>query len=228
MGKRLPMKLQLFAENGAGDGTGAGTNTQQGAGSTAGTNGQQGNTAATPQNEQSAPGVDYDKIQSMLDTAIAKKENAVLKSYFQQQGLTEEEVSRAISDFKETKQKQSAQQASDSNELRQKAADAEKLAKTAQVELEATRIAMTLGVDAKTMPYLLKMADFDTAWEKDGKLSAENVKAALEKVLKDVPALKPDRAEQAGFQIGAGRDGGSREGAVQNSVPQKRWNRFNQ
>ena len=228
MGKRLPMKLQLFAENGAGDGTGAGTNTQQGAGSTAGTNGQQGNTAATPQNEQSARGVDYDKIQSMLDTAIAKKENAVLKSYFQQQGLTEEEVSRAISDFKETKQKQSAQQASDSNELRQKAADAEKLAKTAQVELEATRIAMTLGVDAKTMPYLLKMADFDTAWEKDGKLSAENVKAALEKVLKDVPALKPDRAEQAGFQIGAGRDGGSREGAVQNSVPQKRWNRFNQ
>lgn len=228
MGKRLPMKLQLFAENGAGDSNGAGTNTQQGAGSTAGTNGQQGNTAAAPQNEQSAPGVDYDKIQSMLDTATAKKENAVLKSYFQQQGLTEEEVSRAISDFKETKQKQSAQQASDSNELRQKAADAEKLAKTAQVELEATRIAMTLGVDAKTMPYLLKMADFDTAWEKDGKLSAENVKAALEKVLKDVPALKPDRAEQAGFQIGAGRDGGSREGAVQNSVPQKRWNRFNQ
>lgn len=173
MGKRLPMKLQLFAENGAGDGNGAGTNTQQGAGSTAGTNGQQGNTAAAPQNGQSAPGVDYDKIQSMLDTAIAKKENAVLKSYFQQQGLTEEEVSRAISDFKETKQKQSAQQASDSNELRQKAADAEKLAKTAQVELEATRIAMTLGVDAKTMPYLLKMADFDTAWEKDGKLSAK-------------------------------------------------------
>lgn len=216
MGKRLPMKLQLFAENGAGDGNGAGTN------------GQQGNTAATPQNGQSAPGVDYDKIQSMLDTATAKKENAVLKSYFQQQGLTEEEISRAISDFKETKQKQSAQQASDSNELKQKVADAEKLAKTAQVELEATRIAMTLGVDAKTMPYLLKMADFDTAWEKDGKLSAENVKAALEKVIADVPALKPDRAEQAGFQIGAGRDGGSREGAVQNSVPQKRWNRFNQ
>ena len=227
MGKRLPMKLQLFAENVA-DGNGAGTNTQQGAGSTAGTNGQQGNTAATPQNGQSAPGVDYDKIQSMLDTATAKKENAVLKSYFQQQGLTEEEVSRAISDFKETKQKQSAQQASDSNELKQKVADAEKLAKTAQVELEATRIAMTLGVDAKTMPYLLKMADFDTAWEKDGKLSAENVKAALEKVIADVPALKPDRAEQAGFQIGAGRDGGSREGVVQNSVPQKRWNRFNQ
>lgn len=190
MGKRMPMKLQLFAENGAGDGTGAGANTQQGAGSTAGTNSgaaganmqqavntPQGNlntqNGTVSQNGSVFSGVDYERIQSMLDTAIAKKENAVLKSYFQQQGLTEEEVSRAISDFKETKQKQSAQQASDSNELRQKAADAEKLAKTAQVELEATRIAMTLGVDAKTMPYLLKMADFDTAWEKDGKLSAK-------------------------------------------------------
>lgn len=190
MGKRMPMKLQLFAENGAGDGTGAGANTQQGAGSTAGTNSgaaganmqqavntPQGNlntqNGTVSQNGSVFSGVDYERIQSMLDTATAKKENAVLKSYFQQQGLTEEEVSRAISDFKETKQKQSAQQASDSNELRQKAADAEKLAKTAQVELEATRIAMTLGVDAKTMPYLLKMADFDTAWEKDGKLSAK-------------------------------------------------------
>ena len=184
------MMLQLFAENGAGNGTGAGTNTQQGAGNTAGTNGgatganmQQGvntpqgnlNTqnGTVSQNGQAFSGVDYDQIQSMLDTATAKKENAVLKSYFQQQGLTEEEVSRAISDFKETKQKQSAQQENDSNELRQKAADAEKLARTAQVELEATKVAMGLGVGAKTLPYLLKMADFDSAWDKDGKLSAK-------------------------------------------------------
>lgn len=222
MGKRLPMKLQLFAEGGAANGSDAGNTAQQG---NAGTGaGQQGAAQQTGQTS----GVDYDKIQSMLDTATAKKENAVLKSYFQQQGLTEEEVSKAISDFKETKQKQNAQQANDSNELRQKAADAENLAKKAQVELEATKAAMNLGVDAKTLPYILKMADFEAAWDKDGKLSAENVKAALEKVIADVPALKPDKREQTGFQIGAGRDGGSREGAVQNSVPQKRWNRFNQ
>ncbi len=48
--------------------------------------------------------IDYDKIQKIVDNATAKKENAVLKSYFQQQGLSEEEAKQAISDFKANKQ----------------------------------------------------------------------------------------------------------------------------
>ena len=47
------MMLQLFAENGAGNGTGAGTNTQQGAGNTAGTNG--GATGANMQQGVNTP-----------------------------------------------------------------------------------------------------------------------------------------------------------------------------
>ena len=80
MRKTLPMNLQLFAEGGDGNGG-------QNAGGDSGQAGQQGN-----QNNQQAAGVDYDKIQAMLDNATAKKENAVLKSYFQQQGLSEDEI----------------------------------------------------------------------------------------------------------------------------------------
>ena len=76
MRKTLPMNLQLFAEGGDGNGG-------QNAGGDSGQAGQQGN-----QNNQQAAGVDYDKIQAMLDNATAKKENAVLKSYFQQQGIS--------------------------------------------------------------------------------------------------------------------------------------------
>ncbi len=80
MRKTLPINLQLFAEGGDGNGgQNAGSNNN-------GQAGQQGG-----QNNQQAAGVDYDKIQSMLDTATAKKEDAVLKSYFQQQGLSEDE-----------------------------------------------------------------------------------------------------------------------------------------
>ena len=75
MRKTLPMNLQFFAEGGDGNG-------DQNAGGNNGQAGQQGN-----QNNQQTAGVDYDKIQAMLDNATAKKENAVLKSYFQQQGL---------------------------------------------------------------------------------------------------------------------------------------------
>ena len=155
MRKTLPMNLQLFAEGGDG-------NSDQNAG---GDNGQAGQQSG--QNNQQAAGVDYDKIQVMLDNATAKKENAVLKSYFQQQGLSEDEISQAIATFKQNNQQQTEQ------------------------ELAATKVAMTLGINAKTLPYVLKMADFSKVKGTDGKISEDNVKDALEQVIKDVSALKP-------------------------------------
>ena len=85
---------------------------------------------------------------------------------------------------------------------------AQKVAEQAQIELAATKVAMTLGIEAKTLPYVLKMADFSKAKGTDGKISEDNVKSALEQVLKDVPALKPATDSNGGFQIG-GPGGGN-------------------
>lgn len=175
MRKTLPMNLQLFAEGGDGNGdqNSGGDNEQAGQ--------QRG------QNNQQTAGVDYDKIQAMLDNATAKKENAVLKSYFQQQGLSEDEISQAIATFKQDKQQQQNANANLQNEV----VAAQKVAEQAQIELAATKVAMTLNINAKTLPYVLKMADFSKVKGTDGKISEDNVKAALEQVIKDVPALKP-------------------------------------
>ena len=212
MRKTLPINLQFFADSGDG-------NSGQNAGGDNGQAGQQGN-----QNNQQSAGVDYDKIQAMLDNATAKKENAVLKSYFQQQGLSEDEISQAIATFKQTEQQQNA-----NANLQNEVAAAKQLAEQAQVELAATQVAMTLGINAKTLPYVLKMADFSKAKGTDGKISEDNVKAALEQVLKDVPALKPSTENNEGFQIGAGQQtNGQQYSAGSNvNVPTKRWNRFN-
>ena len=68
--------------------------------------------------------------------------------------------------------------------------------------------AVALGIDAKTIPYILKMADFSSAVDQDGKISEESLKNALNKVLEDVPALKPQPASQSGFlQVGASGNG---------------------
>ena len=217
MRKTLPINLQFFAEGGDGNGDqNAGNNNN-------GQAGQQGG-----QNNQQAAGIDYDKIQSMLDTATAKKENAVLKSYFQQ-GLSEEEVSQAIATFKQNKQQQVEQQQNVNASLQNEVAAAQKDAEQARIELAATQVAMTLGINAKTVQYVLKMADFSKAKGTDGKISEDNVKAAIEQVLKDVPALKPSTENKAGFQIGAGQQtNGQQSSAGSNvNVPTKRWNRFN-
>lgn len=216
MRKILPINLQLFADGGDGNG-------DQNAGGDNGQAGQQGN-----QNNQQTAGVDYDKIQAMLDNATAKKENAVLKSYFQQQGLSEDEISQAIATFKQNKQQQTEQQQNANANLQNEVAAAQKVAEQVQIELAATKVAMTLGIEAKTLPYVLKMADFSKAKGTDGKISDDNIKAALEQVLKDVPALKLAAENNTGFQIGAGQQTGGRSSAGNNvNVPTKRWNRFN-
>ena len=192
MRKTLPMNLQFFAEGGDGNG-------DQNAGSN--NNGQAGQQGG--QNNQQAAGIDYDKIQSMLDTATAKKENAVLKSYFQQQGLSEEEVSQAIATFKQNKQQQVEQQQNANASLQNEVAAAQKDAEQARIELTATKVAVELGINVKTLQYVLKMADVSKAKDADGKISEDNIKASLEQVLKDVPALKPSTENNSGFQIGA-------------------------
>lgn len=205
MRNNIPMKLQFFAEGGEG-----------------GDGGQQSTGGNQKQQEN---GVDYDKIQQMLETATSKKENAVLKSYFQQQGLSEDDAKQAMADFKAKQQEQSQKHQTDNAQLQTQVAEAQQTAEKAQIELEATKIAITLGIDVKTLPYMLKLADLSTAKDKDGKINTENIKAAFNKVLEDMPALKGEKQENKGFQIGAGQK--QQQTNTTNVPAAKRWNRFN-
>lgn len=70
------------------------------------------------------------------------------------------------------------------------------------------------------------------AMGQDGIVNEEALKNALNKVIEDVPALKPQATGSSGFtQIGAA--GSPSQQAQQTSqtqqaaVPTKRWNRFN-
>jgi hypothetical protein len=55
------------------------------------------------------------------------------------------------------------------------------------------------------------MADLSNVKGQDGKVNQEAVKNALNKVLEDIPQLKPTTASNQGFQIGgaAGGNAGS-------------------
>ena len=194
MRKRFPMNLQLFAEPAGGSAAGSGT----GAGA-AGSEGQQ-----TQTGQASAMQIDYAKIQQMLEGTLSAKEDTVLKAYFKQQGLSQEEMMQAIAAFKQQK----AAQQPDVNALQQTAAQAQALAQQAVLDKEATLAAIGLGIDAKNIPYVLKMADFSQVMGQDGKINEETLKNALNKVLEDVLALKPQAAGTTGFvQVGASGQG---------------------
>lgn len=222
---RFSMNLQLFADPAGGTGEGGaggtGTGQQDPAAGTGQGAGQQG--VKTPE-------VDYDRIQQMLNGTLAAKEETALKAYFKQQGLSQQEVEQAIATFKAEKEKNQPNVGA----MQAQVAQAQAAAQQAQIQSMATMTAVELGLDAKAIPYVLKMADFSQVMGQDGKINDEAMKTALNKVLEDVPALKPQVTGTTGFvQVGAasGNAGaGQSQQATQTQqtgVPAKRWNRFN-
>lgn len=144
--------------------------------------------------------VDYDKIQQMLAGALAAKEDTALKAYFKQQGLSQEEAEKAMATFKQQK----AAQQPDAAKLQTQLTQYQTAAQAAQLDSRATLKAVGLGLDAKTIPYVLKLADFSQAVGEDGKINDEAIETALNKVLEDVPNLKPQPGQANGFvQVGA-------------------------
>ena len=204
---KTPMNLQLFADPAPAAGGG-------------GNGGEGGSGAPTDQQAQSqqvaTPQIDYAKIQQMLDGTLSAKEDVALKAYFKQQGLSQEEAEQAMTAFKQQK----ATQQPDVGALQTQITQAQAVAQQAQIQSAATMAAVTLGLDAKTIPYVLKMADLSQVMGQDGKISDDTLNNALKKVLEDVPALKPQAAGSTGFiQVGAA--GGAQQQTTTDDVLKK-------
>lgn len=178
----LPLNLQYFASSAEGEGV-------------------QGNEPQNPPNAQrqnTAFSFDYEKLASIVNGKQTVTEDTVLKNYFKQQGLSQEEATQAMQQFKEQKAKNTP----DVEGIQAQLTQAQTLAQKEAVEKAAVLEAVGLGLDAKTIPYILKMADFQEAVGQDGKINNETLKNAINKVLEDIPQLKPTQEPSRGFQIG--------------------------
>ena len=156
--------------------------------------------------QQAQVNIDYDKIASLVEGKQKVAEEQVLKGYFKQQGLSADEMASAIEMFKKDK----ASRVPNVDDLKgqitaseNKYNDAVNKWLEAETKLEAFRLAPSLGVDITTLPYVLKMADTSNVI-KEGKVDADALKEAINKVLSDIPQLKVDpEANNKGFKIGA-------------------------
>ena len=133
---RLAMNLQTFAEG-------------SGEGSTAGGEG------TTPPAGNQQPQIDYDKLASIVAGKQSATEESVLKGYFRQQGLSKEQMDQAIAAYKEQQAASQPDVAGMQNQIAEtqnRLTAAQKAAQDARVETAATMMAVSLGVEAKTIP----------------------------------------------------------------------------
>lgn len=175
--EKLSLNLQFFAEELGNEETG---------------------TNAGQQTQNSVQAFDYEKLASIINGKQTVAEDTVLKNYFKQQGLSKEEAEKAISAFKAEKAKNTP----DVTALQTQLTQAQEAAKQANIDKAATLVALTLGIEAKIIPYVLKLADMSNVTNDDGSVNDENLKKALNKVLEDVPQLKTSSEQNNGFHIG--------------------------
>lgn len=140
----------------------------------------------TQQNNGGQLAFDYEKLASIINGKQSVTEDTVLKSYFKQQGLSADEMTQAISAFKAEKAKNTP----DISKLQNDVISANNARLQAEINQSATLEAIKQGVDIKSIPYVLKMADFKDIADTNGNINAEKLTEAVKKVLDDVPALK--------------------------------------
>ena len=159
--------------------------------------------AQTQATQVTAPEIDYGKIEAMINKGSQQKENAILKSYFEQQGMTEDEVKSAVAEYRANKQKQADEQKTAYANMQAENEQLKAQILQSNINAKATDIGLDMGVDKNAVGYLIKMADLSKAVNEKNEISEEAIKNAFEEVLKNVPALKASVNSNTGFKVGA-------------------------
>lgn len=176
------MNLQLF-EDGAGAGS---VNTQSG--NTGTGNGGQ-NTAGSAAGAHVTGTYTYEQLEEIANARVERSERTALANFFRSQGMTEAEVTQAISDFKT----QRAANQPNTEQLQQERDNA--LKKVEQMEQE--KVLTSKGVRTEDLDYVMfkisKMVDEKTDFKK-----------AAEKFLKENPRFTGQsyRVVSTGVQTG--------------------------
>ena len=168
-----------------------------------------GNTQVTPQpqaqatQQVTAPEIESGKIEAMINKGTQQKENAILKSFFEQQGMTEDEVKTAITTYKAEQGKKAEEQKTAYANMQAENEQLKAQILQSNINAKATDIGLDMGVDKNAVGYLIKMADLSKAVNEKNEISEEEIKNAFEEVLKNVPALKASVNSNTGFKVGA-------------------------
>lgn len=160
--------------------------------------------ASSPAPAPAQSGKNYEELFDKLDNILSKRSEGLAKSALKDNGLEDEEIKTALSEYRARKAQQAQEAQNNLATLKTENAELKNQLLQGKVESAAARQALELGLDAKSVPYLVKLADFKDVLNDKGEIDEEKMKSAIEKVLEDIPGLKPSAPQNTGFvKIGA-------------------------
>lgn len=151
-----------------------------------------------------------DKIFEKLDSIIDNKSNGVARSALRDNGFEDEEIKNIVKQWRDNKQTKSQENTAKINDLTSQVSTLQNQLITEKVNNQAFLCGLDLGLDSKTIPYVVKLADLSTATNDKGEISVENIKTAMSKVLDDVPSFKPSNNNNGFMKVGADTSNGAK------------------
>lgn len=165
----------------------------------------------TSSNDNSAnTNIDYGKLEEIINKGISQKENSILKSYFSQQGLSEDEMKEAITSFKnsrkseEEKSNKSFEDLTNNYNNLQKQFNQERLNNAINLSL------MKKGLTEEQIPFILKMVEVEGVLDKDT-INNDKLNENIEKVFKAFPNLLNKKEDKPFVQVGVSNNGSQYE-----------------
>lgn len=192
--------LQLFEDGGAGSGSAGGQGGSTGAG-----NGSQNGNVGSASGAHGTGTYTYEQAEEIASARANKAERAALVNYFRSQGMTEDEVTQAIRDFKEQKAKRQPNAEQIQHDLD------EALKENARMKNE--KILAEKGVKSEDLDYVMfkveKMVDDKTDFKK-----------AAEKYLKENPRFAAGGRGTGTYRVSTGSQssGNGGEGNPNDSI----------
>ena len=219
----------LFATGGDGGGSNAGSDDGGNTGGTGGTGGtgdqggQGGTGGAGGQGGQgggsgSASGgrtYSEEEANRIAQERAERAGNAALKSYFEQQGFSREEVDQLLKEHKAKKEAEKTELQKEKERADREKAEKEKAVSTANARIARTEFkiaAQAAGVPADRLEAAVRLADLSELVpdEKTGDIPEDKVKTVIEATLKANPFLKeakPNNVGGGGSNPGGGGGG---------------------
>jgi alanyl-tRNA synthetase len=220
----------LDGDGGGGGGSNAGGgNGGSGTGGTGGTGGSGGQGGAGGTGGAGTGGRTYSEEEAnrIAEERSERAKNAALKSYFEQQGFTPEEVTQLLKDHKAKKdaEKTEAQREKErADKAEKEKSDVLSAANSRIARTEFKVAAQAAGVPADRLEAAVKLADLSdlTPDEKTGEIPATKLKAAVEATIKANPFLKGAAGTGGSGGVGGGANpGGGSSGSSMNDFIRK-------
>ena len=170
--------------------------------------GQQGDTVANGGSTQGAQSttqqstsIDYDKIADVLEKRGAQAQNAALKGYLKEQGVSADEMEQAIKDYKANVEANKQAEANKQQELVNENATLK--AKLMNINIDSKIATLAEGISQEKLPFLNKLVDRSGLMNEKGEIDDDKVKEAINNVVKAFPDFKQSQNASGVTKIGS-------------------------